>query len=218
MKIEIPRQIGDYLWTRYLPESTYKAYVLIGYLNKRELSAEEYKSELMNVELGEDKTLDKVVLEKKKVLEKLGIKHPESRQEDIALLEQFNLIETVEVEGGKKYRYCEDIKRPEEVLDLDEQEKSALEDIKFEVKHDRAINMILSLVLTNGKLLDCTVEHITNMTKVNIAEIRTVLDFLVNKEKSLNLQSSKELSKLKKGDRVRITVNEEVFNEKRLVL
>lgn len=216
MKIEIPRQIGDYLWTRYLPESTYKTYVLIGYLNNRELSVEDYKDELMNVGLGEDKTLDKVVIEKKKVLEKLGIDYPENRSEDIALLEQFGLVESVE--GGEKYKYSEDIKRPEEVLDLDEEEKAALEDIKFEVKHDRAINMILSLVLTNGKLLDCTVEHITNMTKVKIADIRTVLDFLVNKEKSLNLQSSKEISKLKKGDRVRITVNDEVFNEKRFIL
>lgn len=219
MKIEIPRQIGDYLWTRYLPESTYKAYVLIGYLNNRELSDEDYRDELMNVGLGEDKTLDKVVVEKKKVLEKLGINYPESRAEDIALLEQFGLVEAVEaVDGGEKYKYVEDIKRPEEVLDLDEEEKSALEDIKFEVKHDRAINMILSLVLTNGKLLDCTVEHITNMTKVKIADIRTVLDFLVNKEKSLGLQSSKDISKLKKGDRVRITVNDEVFNEKRFIL
>jgi hypothetical protein len=216
MKIEIPRQIGDYLWTRYLPESTYKAYVLIGYLNNRELSDEDYRDELMNVGLGEDKTLDKVVVEKKKVLEKLGIDYPENRTEDIALLERFGLVEAVE--GGEKYKYVEEIKRPEEVLDLDEEEKSALEDIKFEVKHDRAINMILSLVLTNGKLLDCTVEHITNMTKVKIADIRTVLDFLVNKEKSLGLQSSKEISKLKKGDRVRITVNDEVFNEKRFIL
>ena len=216
MKIEIPRQIGDYLWTRYLPESTYKAYVLIGYLNNRELSDEDYRDELMNVGLGEDKTLDKVVVEKKKVLEKLGINYPESRAEDIALLEQFGLVEAAD--GGEKYKYVEDIKRPEEVLDLDEEEKSALEDIKFEVKHDRAINMILSLVLTNGKLLDCTVEHITNMTKVKIADIRTVLDFLVNKEKSLSIQSSKDISKLKKGDRVRITVNDEVFNEKRFIL
>lgn len=215
MKIEIPRQIGDYLWTRYLPESTYKTYVLIGYLNNRELSAEDYSEELMNVGLGEDKTLEKVVAEKRKVLEKLGIEYPENRTEDVALLEQFGLIEAVD---GGKYKYVEEIKRPEEVLDLDEEEKSALEDIKFEVKHDRAINMILSLVLTNGKLLDCTVEHITNMTKVKIADIRTVLDFLVNKEKSLRVQSSKDISKLKKGDRVRITVNEEVFNEKRFVL
>lgn len=215
MKIEIPRQIGDYLWTRYLPESTYKAYVLIGYLNNRELSAEDYSEELMNVGLGEDKTLEKVAAEKRKVLEKLGIEYPENRTEDVALLEQFGLIEAVD---GGKYKYVEEIKRPEEVLDLDEEEKSALEDIKFEVKHDRAINMILSLVLTNGKLLDCTVEHITNMTKVKIADIRTVLDFLVNKEKSLRVQSSKDISKLKKGDRVRITVNDEVFNEKRFVL
>lgn len=215
MKIEIPRQIGDYLWTRYLPESTYKTYVLIGYLNNRELSAEDYSEELMNVGLGEDKTLEKVVAEKRKVLEKLGIEYPENRTEDVALLEQFGLIEAVD---GGKYKYVEEIKRPEEVLDLDEEEKSALEDIKFEVKHDRAINMILSLVLTNGKLLDCTVEHITNMTKVKIADIRTVLDFLVNKEKSLRVQSSKDISKLKKGDRVRITVNEEVFNEKRFIL
>ncbi|OHW61911.1 hypothetical protein EUAN_16740 [Andreesenia angusta] len=215
MKIEIPRQIGDYLWTRYLPESTYKTYVLIGYLNNRELSAEDYSEELMNVGLGEDKTLEKVVAEKRKVLEKLGIEYPENRTEDVALLKQFGLIEAVD---GGKYKYVEEIKRPEEVLDLDEEEKSALEDIKFEVKHDRAINMILSLVLTNGKLLDCTVEHITNMTKVKIADIRTVLDFLVNKEKSLRVQSSKDISKLKKGDRVRITVNEEVFNEKRFIL
>jgi hypothetical protein len=218
MKIEIPKQIGEYLWTRYLPESTYKSYVLIGYLNGRDLGSADYRKELMTAELGEDKTLDKVVNEKKKVLEKLKIKYPESREEDIKLLEQFQLIEAVGSGEDMRYRYSEDIKRPEELLDLDEEEKEALEDIKFEVKHDRAINMILSLVITNGKLLDCTVEHITNMTKVKIADIRTVLDFLVNKEKSLNIQSAKDIAKLKKGDRVRITVNEDVFNEKRLIL
>lgn len=218
MKIEIPKQIGEYLWTRYLPESTYKSYVLIGYLNSRDLDSSDYRKELMNAELGEDRTLDKVVNEKKKVLEKLNIKHPESRADDIALLEQFKLIEAVGSGEDMRYRYADEIKRPEELLDLDEEERAALEDIKFEVKHDRAINMMLSLVITNGKVLDCTVEHIINMTKVKITDIRTVLDFLVNKEKSLNIQSAKDISKIKKSDRVRITVNEEVFNEKRLIL
>lgn len=218
MKIEIPKQIGEYLWTRYLPESTYKSYVLIGYLNSRDLDSSDYRKELMNAELGEDRTLDKVVNEKKKVLEKLNIKHPESRADDIALLEQFKLIEAVGSGEDMRYRYADEIKRPEELLDLDEEERAALEDIKFEVKHDRAINMILSLVITNGKVLDCTVEHIINMTKVKITDIRTVLDFLINKEKSLNIQSAKDISKIKKSDRVRITVNEEVFNEKRLIL
>jgi uncharacterized protein (DUF1499 family) len=218
MKIEIPKQIGEYLWVRYLPESTYKTYVLIGYLNSININPKDYESELMKAELGEDKTIDKVVEEKKKVLEKLNIKYPENRKEDIELLKQFELIKEVKEGDSLTYKHSEEIKKPEEVLTLDDEEKAALKDIKFEVKHDKAINMLLSLVLTNGKVLDCTVEHIINMTKVKIADIRTVLEFLVNKEKSLNLQSSKDIAKLKKSDRVRITVNDDVFNEKRFIV
>lgn len=219
MKIEIPSQIVEYLWTRYLPESTYKTYALIGYFNSGEINVGNYEEELMKAELGENQTLDKIVEEKKKVLDKLGIKYPENRAEDIEILKQFKLVEEVAAEdGSKRYVYSDTIQRPEEVLSLDQDELEALNNIKFEMKHDRAINMILSLVITNGKVLDCPVEHILNMTKVKIADVRTVLDFLVNVEKSLNVQGLKEIAKLKKSDRVRITVNEEVFNEKRFIL
>lgn len=220
MKIEIPRQIGEFLWTRYLPESTYKTFVLIGYLDREDVQVSDYKKELMESNLGESKTFDRVAEEKKKVLESLGLKYPESREDDLELLKTFGLIEEVEVAGEKRYKFSLEIKRPEEVLNLSDEEKTALENIKFEMAHDNAINMVLSLVLTNGKILDCTVEHIINMTRVKIADIRTVLDFLVNNEGSLNvqIQGGKSISKLKKSDRVRITVNDDVFNEKRFVL
>lgn len=220
MKIEIPKQIGEYLWTRYLPESTYKTFVLIGYLDRDDIKVSDYRKELMESNLGESGTLDRVAEEKKKVLASLGLSYPEKREDDIELLKRFGLIEEVDFEGEKRYKFSTDIKRPEEVLELSKEEKAALENIKFEMAHDNAINMVLSLVLTNGKILDCTVDHIINMTRVKIADIRTVLDFLVNNEGSLNLQiqGGKSISKLKKSDRVRITVNDDVFNEKRFVL
>lgn len=219
MKIETPEKLKEYLWTRYLPESTYKTYLLIGYLNQGNVEVEDYEKELLNADLGEENTIPKVLDEKKRILNKLGIDYPESREDDLEILLKFKLIEEDRLNESKaKYRYVRDVKKPEEVLDLDDEEKRAIEHIKFEMDNSRAINMILSLVFTNGKRLDCPITHIINMTNVKIADVRLVLNFLVNEEKSLKFQASKDISKLKKQDRVILSINEEVFNEKRFVL
>ncbi len=217
MKVNLPENVGKYLWTRYIPNSAYKTYVFAAYLNQNEDSEADMKEKLLEADFGEDDTLPKVIEEKKKVLENVGIKYPETREEELEMLQNFGLLEKDD-SCNSGFRVVEDIKRPEEVLDLDEEEMKALENIKFEVNNSKAISGILSLILTNGKRLDCSVSHITNMTGVKIADIRTVLDFLVNEEKSLTYKGTKSIDKLKKQDRVILNVNEPVFSEKRFVV
>ena len=217
MKVQISEKINKYFWTRYIPDSTYKTYVFISFLNQKEDSGQDLKKELMETELGQDNSIAQIIEEKKKVLKNIGFKYPESKEDDLNLLKAFKLIEEDESENTG-YKIVEEILRPEEVLKLDEDELKALDSIKFELKHDSSINGILSLVLTNGNKLDCPVSHIINMTMIKISDIRKVLDFLVNKEGSLIYSGSKDISKLKKQDRVILTINEPVFNETRLVL
>ncbi len=216
MKTQITGKLNEYFWTRYIPDSTYKTYAFIDFLNQME-EEQDYKRDLMEVNLGGDESISKVVDEKKRILNKLGFEYPENREEDIKLLEAFKLIEKDDSENTG-YRLVEDIKRPEEVIELDEEEVEALNMIKFEINNASAINGLLSLVLTNGGKLDCPVDHITNMTKVKISDIRTVINFLVNEEGSLIYSGSKKVDKLKKQDRVILEINEPVFSEKRLVM
>lgn len=216
MKTQIIEKLNEYYWTRYMPDSTYKTYAFIDFLNEME-EEHDYKKDLMEANIGGEESISKVIDEKKRVLNKLGLKYPEAREEDIELLETFKLIEKDDSENTG-YKIVEDVKKPEEVLDLDEEEIEAMKMIKFEIDNAAAINGLLSLVLTNGGKLDCPVDHITNMTKVKIADIRTVIDFLVNEEGSLIYSGSKKVDKLKKQDRVILEINEPVFSEKRLVM
>ncbi|MDO5707666.1 MAG: DUF6042 family protein, partial [Andreesenia angusta] len=139
MKVKIPINIGKHLWTRYLPDTSYKTYAYILYLNQIESDARDLKKELLEANLGKDESLPQVIEEKKRVLENIGLKFPESRKEDLELLEKFKLIESDE-NSKSGYKALEDIKRPEEVLNLDEEEKKALEDIRFEMNYANQIN------------------------------------------------------------------------------
>lgn len=217
MNVNLPENIGKYLWTRYIPNMTYKTYAFIAYLNQNDNTQEDLKDHLLKAEFGEDDTLPQIIEEKKKVLQKIGFKYPENRKEEIELLEKFGLI-SKDANEKSGYKIIEDIKRPEEVLDMDEEEKKSLQNIKFEVENSRDISGVLSLILTNGKRLDCSVSHITNMTGVKISQIRKILDFLVNDENSLIYKGSKDLLKLKKDDRIILDVNEPIFSEKRFVI
>ncbi|KNF09753.1 hypothetical protein CLPU_2c02050 [Gottschalkia purinilytica] len=217
--VTIPIEINDYLWTRYMPETTYKVYILIGYLNEQNIVGEEATKTILDADIEEKNTIDKVLEQKKEVLGKLGLKYPENRQDDLDLLVNFKLINIdKDDEGNTVYKYNIPVERPEEVLELDEEELKVLEDIKFELKHESALNMILTLIINNNNNLLCSVDHISKTTRVKIAEIREVMDYLVNKEGSIKIKSDKPISKLKKNDKIYISVNEEVFEKKRLVL
>ena len=218
-KVQIPEEIGQQLWTRYLPETTYKMLALIGYLEDNNIVGDKAKDILLKSDIQAENNIEKVVEEKKEILEKLGFKYPETREEDLNLLLEFKLVEKSKNDNDEEvYKFNEDIKSPVEILDIDEEEKEVLENIKFEMNHEQGLNMILTLILNNNGKLTCSVDHITQLTRVKLTQVKEVLDYLANTEGSIKVVADKKIDKLKKQDKIYITLNEEVFNEKRFVV
>lgn len=218
-KIEIPSEIGSQLWTRYLPETTYKTLALVGYIQEHNVVGEQAKEILFNSNIEVENNVPQIIEEKKSILSKLGFEYPENREDDVNLLLEFKLIEkNVGDIGGETYKYSDDIKSPAEVLDIDQEEKEVLENIKFEMNHEQALNMILTLILNNNGKLTCPLEHIITTTRTKLTEVKEVLDYLVNNEGSVNITADKKIEKLKKQDKVYISLNEEVFNKKRFIV
>ena len=218
-KVQIPEEIGQQLWTRYLPETTYKMLALIGYLEDNNIVGDKAKDILLKSDIQAENNIEKVIEEKKEILEKLGFKYPETREEDLNLLLEFKLVEKSKNDNDEEvYKFNEDIKSPVEILDIDEEEKEVLENIKFEMNHEQGLNMILTLILNNNGKLTCSVDHITQLTRVKLTQVKEVLDYLANTEGSIKVVADKKIDKLKKQDKIYITLNEEVFNEKRFVV
>ncbi|AFS77253.1 hypothetical protein Curi_c01730 [Gottschalkia acidurici 9a] len=189
--IKVPGEISEYLWTRYLPETTYKVYALIAYLNK--------KRAILDAQIEIENNIPRVIQEKKDILNKLGFKYPENRQEDIDLLLKYNLIEMSKDEDGEDiYVHVYPIKRPQEVLNIDEEELKTLDNIKFEIKHEQALNMLFTLILNNNGKLTCSVDHITKTTKVKLTEVKEVMNYLLSEEGSIKVTGNKDIKKLKK--------------------
>ena len=217
--VQIPEQIGQQLWTRYLPETTYKMLALIGYLEENNIVGEQASEILLGSNIEVENNIEQVIEEKKEILGKLGFKYPETREEDLNLLLEFKLVEKSKNDNDEEvYKFNEDIKSPVEILDIDEEEKEVLENIKFEMNHEQGLNMILTLILNNNGKLTCSVDHITQLTRVKLTQVKEVLDYLANTEGSIKVVADKKIDKLKKQDKIYITLNEEVFNEKRFVV
>jgi len=217
-QINIPSQIQEYLWTRYLPETTFKMYLMIGYLQKENVRGNRATAMLMNAQLEEENSNPAIIEEKTKVLKSLGFEYPKTRKDDLELLFKFKLVGVAkDPQGEMVYLYNIPLPRPEEVFSLDEQEKQNLEDIKFEMKHQNAFNMILTLLLNSNGNISATAGHIESTTNVKIAEIREVLAFLV-REGSIKVTSQKSIDSLKKADKLTISINKEVFEKKRFIL
>ncbi|WP_432662563.1 DUF6042 family protein [Wukongibacter baidiensis] len=216
--IQLPREIHEYMWVRYMPETTYKMYLLIGYLMTEKIKGKEATTKLLGAKLTEDNKMPQVIEEKKRLLNKLGFKYPENRQDDLKLLSDFKLIKIgKDSEDDIVYVYNIPVPKPEEVLNLDEEEIKAVENIKFEIKHQNAFNMILTLLINNNGNLMATVDHIQKTTKVKLTDMKLVLKYLVD-EGSISIKTQKDMDKLKKADKIFIKINEDVFEKKRLVL
>ncbi len=216
--INITQLMQEYMWFRYLPETTYKTYIMIGYLQNEDLSGEEASKKLLTTHFDVEHELGMMKEEKEKVLENLGYKYPTNRLEDLNLLLSYNLIKVVKDEKDNLvYLYNIPVPRPEEVLPLDEKEKQALKNIQFEMKHHSAFNGILTLILNSNGNLTTTLDHIHNTTKIRHSDIKEILDYLV-KEGSLIIKGDKPVEELRKSDKVYIQINKEVFEEKRFVL
>lgn len=216
--IKLPREINDYLWTRYLPETSYKMYLLIGYLMEKKIKGDEATKAILGANIKIENNISRIIEEKKRVLEKLGFKYPENRKEDLELLLNYKLIKIgKDKDGNLVYVFNIPVPKPEDVLVLDEEEKQTIENIKFELINQNAINMIITLLLNNRGNIMCSVEHIQNNTKVKIADIRKVLDYLVE-EGSISVKVNKDIEKLKKSDKLYIKINKEIFEQKRFIL
>lgn len=217
--IDLPQEVGSYLWTRYLPETTYKMMALVGLLDKNNIVGEKAIETLLNANIEEENNVPQIIKEKKQVLSKLGLKYPQNRQDDLDLLLKFKLVEESETESGEKvYKYANPIMKPQEVLNLDEEEIQTLENIKFEIENEQGLNMILTLILNNNGKLSCSLDHIINTTRVKLTEVKSVLNYLANMEGSINVTGDKPVMKLKKNDKIYISLNEEVFNKKRFIV
>lgn len=217
--LKVLDQVVDKLWTRYLPETTYKMLSVIGYLEDNNLVGDEATKTLLDSEIEVENNIPKIIEEKKHVLSKLGFKYPENREDDLKLLFDFELIEKKKnADNQEVYSYKTPIKNPSETLKLDKEEIEILENIKFEMNHEQAFNMILTLILNNNGKITCSLDHVIKTTRVKLTEVKEVLEYLVNSEKSINIIADKPINKLKKQDKIYITLNQEVFNKKRLIV
>lgn len=216
--INVTELMQDYIWFRYLPETTYKTYIMIGKLQTDDIVGEEASKQLLTTHFDVEHELGPMKIEKEKTLERLGYKYPTNRLEDLNLLLNYKLVNVVKDENENLvYLYNLPIPRPEEVLNLNEEEIQNLNNIRFEFKHHHDINAILTFVINSNSRLTTTLEHIYNTVKVNHSDIKLVLDFLA-KEGSINVTADKTIDKLRKEDKVYISINKEIFEEKRFII
>ena len=121
--INIPQLIQEYFWFRYLPESTYKTYLMIGHLLNEDIRGEQASEMLMTATFENEYEVGFMREEKEKMLQKLGRKYPENRFEDLNLLLNYKLISILnDEEENLVYVYNMPVPRPEDVFELDEEE------------------------------------------------------------------------------------------------
>ena len=217
--INLPEEIGNYLWTRYLPETTYKMMALVSLLQENNVVGEKAIETLLNANIEQENNVPQIIEEKKQVLSKLGFRYPENREEDLDLLTKFKLVEEGKTDSGETvYKIANPIMKPQDVLNLDDDELQTIENIKFEIKNEQGLNMVLTLILNNNGSLNCSVGHIINTTRTKLTEVRDILNYLANVEKSINIIGNKSIVKLKKNDKIYINLNEDIFNKKRLIV
>jgi len=216
--IKIPREINDYLWMRYLPETTYKMYLMVGYLNTERIVGLKATKLLLDANLQVENNAPAIVNEKKKVLAKFGIKYPENRKEDLELLMKYKLIRIGKnKENDIVYIYNIPVPKPQDVLNFGEEELKILENIRFEMQYQEGMNMFLTLLINNNGNFMSSVDHILKTTRIKITELRAILEYLVE-EGSIKVKTDKKIEKLKKDNKVFIEIVKEVFEEKRFVV
>ncbi len=216
--INITKLMQEYMWFRYLPETTYKTYIMIGRLQNEDLRGEEASKALITKQFDIEHEVGPLKEEKVKVLEKLGHKYPANRLEDLELLLSYKLVKIVKDKNENLvYLYNIPMPKPEEVIGFDEEEKEILNNIKFEIKYQNEFNNILTVIInSNGNLLT-TLDGINSVTKVKHSDIKLVLDYLA-KEGSIKIKSDKNIDQLRKNDKVYININKEIFEQKRFVI
>ena len=51
VKINIPKELQEYMWFRYMPLSTYKTYIVVGATNSQNLKGLEATQKILNTNL-----------------------------------------------------------------------------------------------------------------------------------------------------------------------
>jgi len=218
IKLEIPAILYSKLWTKYLPQTTLQMYGLILHLTKEKIYGEEAMDLITNFKIKQNKIDPRIISQKKESLKAINKVYPKNKQEDLELLLDFKLIKVGQVKDKKAIVVNNQIKSPEEILDLPKEEIAELESIRFEMKYQKDISGLIDYLLRNNNTVMTTVKNILDTTGTKIANFRLVLDFLSNKEKSLVYKSDKKILNLKKNDKVSIDINKEVFNKKRMIM
>lgn len=215
INIQLPKELNEYLWIRYMPASTVFTYAMISVLDQNNLKGEaaiKFLDENVKTRRVEHPIMK---VEKMKALVKIGKTYPMTIEDDIKLLEDYKLIEVDRNEGV--FTYVKPIQKPEDLFEYDEEERLNVETLRFEIKYQEQMNMFLSFLLTNNGKLQVPVKHILGITNIKVNDLRAVVGFLEN-EGSIKVTSKKAISKIKKDDNVKIEIVEEVFNVKRVVV
>lgn len=215
INIQLPKELNDYLWVRYMPTSTLFTYAMISLLDQKQLKGEEAVKFLDENVMPRRQEHPVMKVEKMKALVKLGKKYPMTIEDDIKLLEDYQLINVDRNEGV--YSYKNPIQRPEELFEYDEEEKATVETLKFELKYQDQMNMFLTFLLNNNGKIQAPVKHIIGTTRMKVNDLRAVVGFLME-EGSVEFSAKKTIDKIKKDDSVKINIVEEVFNAKRVVI
>jgi hypothetical protein len=218
VRVQVPEELQEYMWFRYMPLSTYKTYLVVGATASQELKGLEATQNILNTKLEGGEEHPQVVEDKKNILKKIGLEYPKTRQDDLDLLLKYKLVELKkDEEDTMYYEYTKPVPKPEDVLNIDDEEKQILKNIKFEVKHQDDLNQVLTLIInSNGNILT-TLDHIHNMTDVKHADIKTILEYLLN-EGSIKVKADKDMKHLRKNDKVYVSIDKEVFEKKRFVI
>lgn len=224
IEVQIPKEIFEFFWTRYIPETTYKVFVTLGHINGKYINKNTLSSILSKINSPEEYDFEKVSAEKKRIMEekkrvikKLGFKYPANFMDDLELLLNYKLIRVQKQKDKIAYAFSTNIPEPKEVLPMDKEELGILENIKFEMCYQNAINVLLAQLIDKNGNLNNTLGDIQRMTKLKLIEIKKVLEYLKD-EGSITIDTIKEISKLKKEDKIHININKEIFEQKRLVI
>lgn len=215
INIQLPRELNDYLWVRYMPTSTVFTYAMISLVNQNELKGQA-AVDFLEANVAPKREEHPVMkVEKMKALVKIGKKYPQNIEDDLKLLEDYQLIEVDRNEGVYKYKMP--IQKPEDLFEYDEEERAMVNTLRFELKHQEKMNLLLTLIVNSNGLVQGPVKHILNTTGMKINDFREIASFLIE-EGSVELKSKKDILKLKKDDNVKLKIVEEVFNTKRVVV
>lgn len=214
------------LWLRYVPEKALFAYRVIVDISNAGLKGEKAEEIIMNAavnEVQQDAEQKAVALkleeERKKLIQRLGYKYPESRKEEIELLLKFGLIQKYTDEANASvYDIVWPIPHPTAVIEMDMEERQELRRMSIEYKLQNSINAILNEALeAEDGILRTTLEQLQTDYEVPFGELKEALKFL-QEEGSIEVKNNRKINMMRKKDKLYLVLNKEVLNQKRILI